>query len=67
MSRTTKPGKHGRRIAKVRTESPGIKEAHQKRHTYGHTEKILRRNRKLWTRLAAKRRRRLDKEAVGVE
>jgi hypothetical protein len=64
MSRTTKPGKHGRRIAKVRCESPGIKEAHQKRHTYGHTEKILRRNRKLWTRLAAKRRRRLDKQAV---
>ena len=36
----------------------------QKRHTYGHTEKILRRNRKTWTRLLNKRRRALDKAKI---
>jgi hypothetical protein len=34
------------------------------RRSYGSTEKILRRNRKLWTRLFAKVGRRLDKEAT---
>lgn len=64
MSRTTKPGKRGPRKVFKKTETSGIGDAIQKRHTYGHTEKILRRNRKLWTRLAAKRRRQVDKEAV---
>lgn len=34
------------------------------RHTYGHTEKILRRCRKIWTRLLNKRRRNLDKSVI---
>jgi len=34
------------------------------RRMFGSTEKILRRNRKLWTRLYAKEGRRLDKVAV---
>jgi hypothetical protein len=46
-----------------RAESPEIKEAVVKRHTFGRTEKIRRRNRKTWTRLANKRRRRLDKKS----
>lgn len=64
MSRTTKPGKRGGRIAAKKTEAPEIRDTIQKRHTFGRSEKILRRNRKTWTRLAAKRRRQLDKEAV---
>lgn len=50
-----------------RAESPEIKEAVVKRHTFGSTEKIRRRNRKTWTRLANKRRRRLDKERVVID
>ena len=34
------------------------------RHTFGSTEKILRRNRKTWTRLVNKRRRAIDAVAV---
>jgi len=34
------------------------------RRAFGSTDKILRRNRKLWTRLAAKEGRQLDKQAV---
>ena len=39
------------------------------RHTFGHTEKILRRNRQLWSRLFAKIGRRLDARIVkeGLE
>jgi hypothetical protein len=37
-----------------------------KRHTWGSTEKILRRGRKLWSRLFAKRRRQLDKDAIKI-
>lgn len=36
----------------------------RKRRTFGSTEKILRRNRRLWERLYAKEGRRLDKLAV---
>jgi hypothetical protein len=39
----------------------------KKRHMFGRTEKILRRNRKTWTRLGNKRRRRTDKAATEVE
>lgn len=63
MSRTKKEGKRTR-VPDLKGESPEVREAVQKRHTYGSTEKILRRNRKTWTRLANKRRRALDKEAV---
>lgn len=34
------------------------------RHVYGHTEKILGRCRKIWTRLLNKRRRQLDKSII---
>lgn len=34
------------------------------RHQFGSTEKILRRNRKTWTRLGNKRRRAVDKKAA---
>ena len=50
-----------RRQPCVRSATPGIADAVRKRRTYGCTEKILRRNRKTWTRLANKRRRALDK------
>ena len=63
MSKTKKQGKHGFRHVDS-YEDPAIKAAIAKRHTYGSTEKILRRNRKIWTRLAAKIRRRLDQKAT---
>lgn len=63
MSRTKKEGKRNRGVSK-RHESAGIGDAVQSRHSFGSTEKILRRNRKTWTRLANKRRRALDKKAV---
>ena len=63
MSRTNKSGKRGYRIPKV-VEDKGIMDAHIKSHTFGSTEKILRRNRKIWDRLANKRRRGLDKKVV---
>lgn len=62
MSRSRKEGKRSRRPG-GRTE-PAIMAAVEKRHTFGSTEKILRRNRKIWTRLAAKIRRRLDDRAI---
>jgi hypothetical protein len=62
MSRTRKSGKRTR-ILKSR-EDRGIQEAHLKSHTFGTTEKVLRRNRKIWDRLANKRRREIDKKAV---
>jgi len=34
------------------------------RRSYGHTEKILRRNRKLWARKHSKEGRQLDKDAI---
>lgn len=37
------------------------------RHHYGSTEKILRRNRKLWTRLLGKRRRANGKETIAKQ
>jgi len=52
------------RVPRVREETSGMVDAILKRHTWGSTEKILRRGRKLWTRLLAKRRRQHDKDAV---
>jgi hypothetical protein len=62
MSRTTKEGKRSRRVRIL--DSKGIMEAIQNRMTWGSTEKILRRNRKIWERLAAKIRRGLDKKEI---
>jgi hypothetical protein len=65
MSRTTKTGKR-RRAPKGRPtpESPD-RDSVQKRHNFGHTEKIRRRNRKTWTRLTNKRRRAVDKKKTS--
>lgn len=63
MSKTKKQGKRGFRHVES-NEDPAIKSAIYKRHAFGSTEKILRRNRKIWTRLAAKIRRRLDQKAA---
>lgn len=65
MSRTVKEGKR-RRSVDCRGESKEIDSAVSSRHSFGSTEKIRRRNRKTWTRLAAKRRRELDKKATGA-
>ena len=63
MARTKKQGKRGfRQVGSF--EDPSIKAVVIKRHAFGATEKILRRNRKIWTRLAAKIRRRLDQKAI---
>lgn len=67
MSRTNKPEKGGRTgLPKGRRDS-GEFGAIQQRHTYGRTEKILRRNRKLWTRLLNKIRRRKDNKITNEE
>lgn len=63
MSQTKKEGKRTR-IPELRGESPEVQAAVLARHTFGSTEKILRRNRKTWTRLVNKRRRAIGKEAV---
>ena len=67
MSRTKKEGKRGWRKIKAPFEHERIDWAISARHSYGSTEKILRRNRKIWTRLANKIRRRLGKEIIEKE
>jgi hypothetical protein len=64
MSRTIKEGKGSKRKPKVRSKSVGVADAVRKRQTFGSTEKILRRNRKTWTRLANKRRRAEDQTEI---
>lgn len=68
MSRTAKEGKRSR-IVRVREAVASVLDAVQKRHVWGRTEKILRRNRRLWERLTGKRRRRADREVTreGME
>jgi len=63
VSDTNKQEK-GARTKFPQGEDDSINAAINDRHTYGSTEKILRRNRKLWTRLANKRRRRIDKNKI---
>lgn len=68
MSRTTKEGKRfWRTIPGGKHEAPGVYGAMMDRHTYCSTEKIARRNRRLWERLAAKRRRAVDKRVIQSE
>jgi hypothetical protein len=64
MSRTRKEGKRFCRQVSYRPEASNMKEPIFARQTWGSTEKILRRNRKLWTRLLAKRRRALGKQVI---
>jgi hypothetical protein len=62
MSRSK--NKKRQRMPSLGKEDPAVS-AVQKRHTFGRTEKILRRNRKTWTRLGNKRRRQADKTAAS--
>lgn len=65
MSRTKKPEKGGRtKFLKGKPETNDMGFTKSKRHHFGSTEKILRRNRKIWTRLLNKQRRALDKKAA---
>ena len=65
MSRTKKPEKGARtKFNKGKPETKDMGFTKNKRHHFGSTEKILRRNRKIWTRLLNKQRRALDKKAT---
>jgi hypothetical protein len=64
MSDTKKADKRGWRRVRGKPRSPGQAETVRSRHTFGRTEKILRRNRKTWTRLHSKIGRQLDKQEV---
>ena len=64
MSRSKKPEKGTRRKTPGKPESKDISFTENKRHHFGSTEKILRRNRKLWIRLANKQKRKLGKKEI---
>jgi hypothetical protein len=66
VSKTIKEGKRRWRTFKSppSNEDAKLSETVSSRHSYGRTEKILRRNRKIWTRLLNKRRRVVDKAKV---
>ncbi len=67
MSRTHKAGKRFFRRVRNRPEASNMKEPIFSRQMWGSTEKILRRNRKTWTRLLAKRRRVLGRDAIRAQ
>jgi|HubBroStandDraft_2_1064218.scaffolds.fasta_scaffold00001_89 hypothetical protein len=58
------PKAGARRRPRKKTETREIRSAVVQRHQFGSTEKILRRNRKTWTRLGNKRRRAVDKKTA---
>ena len=62
MSHSTKEGKR-QRLPQIGKGDPAV-DAVKKRHLFGSTEKILRRNRGVWVRLGNKRRRQADKATV---
>ena len=64
MSGTHKEGKRGWRKISYKPEDKKEGNAIAGRHMHGGTEKILRRCRKIWTRLLNKIRRRTDKAIV---
>ena len=65
MSDTTKEGKRGwRGIKTPDTENQKMTRIICARHSFGSTEKILRRNRNLWRRLLGKARRTNDKKVI---
>lgn len=66
MSRTIKPGKRDKHTRAVRTPPREAGGAERDRRLRGSTERILRRNRKTWTRTGNKRRRRAGRETVEV-
>jgi len=51
-------------MPRVRAAAASVWEAIRSRHTWGRSEKILRRNRALWSRLTGKRRRAVDKDEI---
>lgn len=70
MSRSNKPekgarGKLGSKVIPKLKDAPEVLESILSRHMFGQTEKILRRNRKVWTRLTNKRRRNIDKKTIN--
>jgi hypothetical protein len=62
-----KSHKRGARYIRKRPRSKRQSWRVASRHSYGRSEKILRRNRKLWVRLHAKEGRQLDKLAIKEE
>jgi hypothetical protein len=65
MSRSAKQEKAGvRRCPKLKPQSPEQNGPLMQRHNFGRTEKILRRNPALWSRLYAKIGRRVDARVV---
>jgi hypothetical protein len=64
MSDTKKIEKGARTNIPHTNEGKDINRAIKNRHTFGFSEKILRRCRKIWTRLANKRRRAIDKKEI---
>jgi len=67
MSDTYKAGKRSYRKVGYKPHNRTEQDAISSRHTFGRTEKILRRCRKIWTRLLNKRRRQADKDTVARE
>jgi hypothetical protein len=67
MSRTTKEGKRAKHDRTTRASNADQFCAVMPRHTFGSSEKILRRNRKTWTRLGNKRRRRHDRKVITAD
>jgi hypothetical protein len=63
MSDTFKEGKRYR-TPRIRPESPEMAQAVTKRHSFGSTEKIRRRNADTWRRLHSKRRRQIDLSVI---
>ena len=64
MSDTFNPGKRSFRLVKYKHRNTKQCDAVSCRHTFGSTEKILRRNRRIWERLYAKIGRQIDKEEI---
>jgi hypothetical protein len=63
VSHTHKEGKRGR-VVELAPQFEGMRDCIISRHSFGSTEKILRRNRKTWTRLLNRLRRRHDKDQI---
>jgi hypothetical protein len=62
-----KAGAKRRTVRGYRKDAPGIALTIWKRTAHGSTAKILRRNRRLWERLAAKLGRRADREEIAQQ
>lgn len=65
MSRSRKAEKGNPRPAKTKGDAPGVGDAIRSRRAWGSTEKIKRRNRRTFVRLANKRRRADGKKQIA--